>query len=143
MGETITLTIEYPTKRVLQKEYKKGTTLYEIAKELQPEFKKDIILAFVNQKLQELHIELQNDCEVRFVTVEEAVAWKAYVRGIKFMMLKAMYANIPRGELRDRRKCRDYGRTLRKSRTDHERICKRRPGISQIFYFHFRSQSII
>ena len=99
MGETITLTIEYPTKRVLQKEYKKGTTLYEIAKELQPEFKKDIILAFVNQKLQELHIELQNDCEVRFVTVEEAVAWKAYVRGIKFMMLKAMYANIPRGEL--------------------------------------------
>lgn len=99
MGETITLSIEHPTKKVLQKEYKKGITLYEIAKELQPEFDEDIILAFVNQKLQELHIALQNDCEIRFVTVDESVAWKAYVRGIKFMMLKAMYANIPSGQL--------------------------------------------
>ena len=99
MGETIILTIEHPTKKVLQKEYKKGITLYEIAKELQPEFAEDIILAFVNQKLQELHIALQNDCEIRFVTVDESVAWKAYVRGIKFMMLKAMYANIPSGQL--------------------------------------------
>lgn len=99
MGETITLSIEHPTKKVLQKEYKKGITLYEIAKELQNEFDEDIILAFVNQKLQELHIALQNDCEIRFVTVDESVAWKAYVRGIKFMMLKAMYANIPSGQL--------------------------------------------
>ena len=99
MGENITITMEHPKKKVWKKEYKKGIALYEIAKEMQPEFDEDIILAFVNQKLQELHVKLQNDCELRFVTVDETVAWKAYVRGIKCMMLKAMYHNIPSEQL--------------------------------------------
>lgn len=99
MSEMITVTIENSKKKNIKKEYKKGTALYQIARELQSEFDKDIILAFVNKKLQELHVELENDCEICFVTVDETVAWKAYVRGIKFMMLKALYDKIPSEQL--------------------------------------------
>lgn len=95
MSEMITITIENSKKENLKKEYKKGITLYQIAKELQQEFDEDIILAFVNQRLQELHKGLENDCDVRFVTVGEPVARKTYFRGIKCMMLKALYDIIP------------------------------------------------
>ena len=99
MEEKIIITIENTRKKVIKKEYEKGITLYQAAQDMQQDFQEDIILAFVNQKLQELRTELVNDCEVRFVTVDEAVARKAYVRGIKFMMLKALYDSIPSNQL--------------------------------------------
>lgn len=94
MNEMVTITIEN-----VKRKYPKGIMLYEVAKEMQSAYKEDIILAFVNQKLQELHREIESDCEVQFVTVVETIARKTYVRGIKCMMLKALYEIIPSEQL--------------------------------------------
>ncbi len=73
------------------KEYPKGISLLEISKEYQKDFKDDIILAFINNRLRELHKTVQKDCSVRFVTTGDDAGGKTYNRGMTLVMLKAIY----------------------------------------------------
>ena len=76
------------------KEYPKGISLLEISREYQKDYKDDIILAFVNNRLRELQKTVQDDCRVRFVTTAEDAGHKTYNRGLTLVMLKAIYSVI-------------------------------------------------
>ncbi|QHQ63701.1 nucleoside kinase [Anaerocolumna sedimenticola] len=76
------------------KEYPKGTSLLEISKEYQKDFKNDIILAFVNGRLRELQKTVEKGCKIRFVTTAEDAGHKTYNRGLTLVMLKAIYSVI-------------------------------------------------
>ncbi|MDF2542736.1 MAG: hypothetical protein K0S47_2454 [Herbinix sp.] len=75
-------------------EYPVGTSLLTISREYQNEFKNDIILAFVNNKLRELFKTVEKDCTIRFVTTAEDAGHKTYMRGLVLVMLKAIYAEF-------------------------------------------------
>lgn len=73
------------------KDYPDGTTLYDLAREYQEQFVDDIVLAFVDGKLTELHKKVVKDCSVRFVTTAEKPGMQSYQRSVTLMMLKAFY----------------------------------------------------
>lgn len=76
------------------REYPKNISLKEIAAEYQKEYKADIILAFVNNKLRELFKTVTDDCKISFVTTAEDAGHKTYMRGMILIMLKAFYAEF-------------------------------------------------
>ena len=71
--------------------YPEGTTYLEIAKEYQDQYDNDIVLVFVNEKLQELRKKVTKDCRLRFVTTGEELGNMAYRRGVSFLLIKAVY----------------------------------------------------
>lgn len=73
------------------KQYEAGTTYQEIAKEVQQNFEQDIILVFVNDRLQELHKKVSEDCLLQFVTTGEDVGHKTYKRSMSLLLVKAIY----------------------------------------------------
>lgn len=72
-------------------EYAENTTLLEISRDFQKNFKDQIILAFVNNKLRELFKRAVDNSSIRFVTVSEDAGGKTYNRGMILVMLKAFY----------------------------------------------------
>lgn len=91
MTDTINITIEG-----ISKEYPKGISLWELSQEYQKQYERQIMLAFVNDKLSELRKTLHNDARVRFVTVDEDAGYKTYTRGLTLVMLKAVYHELGR-----------------------------------------------
>lgn len=75
-------------------EYPENVTLKDISKDFQKNYKHEIILAFVNNKLRELFKQVKDDCKIRFVTTAEDAGHKTYVRGMILVMLKAFYAEF-------------------------------------------------
>jgi Uridine kinase len=75
-------------------EYPKDTSLLKISKDFQKDYKEQIILAFVNNRLRELFKLVKNDCEIRFVTTADDAGAKTYVRGLILLMLKAFYSEF-------------------------------------------------
>lgn len=73
------------------KEYPAGTTYQSIAREFQEDYENDIVLAFVNEKLQELHKTLECDCVMRFETTGDPIGHKTYKRSMSLMLVKAIY----------------------------------------------------
>ena len=73
------------------KEYPKGTTCLQIAKDNQSDYANDIVLVFVDGKLQELHKCLATDCEMKFVTTGSEIGNLTYKRGVCFLLVKAIY----------------------------------------------------
>lgn len=84
------------TRRLLPE----GTLLRPLAREYQPRYRADIVLAIVNGKLQELHKTLQQDAEVEFVTTEDTAGHAAYERSALLMLNKAVYDVIPSVQIR-------------------------------------------
>ncbi|HHT96558.1 MAG TPA: nucleoside kinase [Clostridiales bacterium] len=78
----------------ITKEYPYGITLGEVSKEYQSEYKYDIILAFIDNKLIELFKRIKKDCHVSFVTTADDAGHKTYTRGMILLMLKAFYAEL-------------------------------------------------
>jgi uridine kinase len=78
----------------IEYEYPCNTTLLEISKDFQKNYKDDIILAFVNKKLRELFKQVTDNCKIRFVTTAEDAGHKTYMRGMILIMLKAFYAEF-------------------------------------------------
>lgn len=74
-----------------EKSYKKGVTCMEIAEEYQKDYKDDILLLSVNNRLCELHKEINKDGEVSFVTALDHAGKKAYRRSVTLLMQKALY----------------------------------------------------
>ncbi|MDF2944939.1 MAG: hypothetical protein K0S01_3797 [Herbinix sp.] len=75
-------------------EYPSNTTLLEISRDFQKDYKDEIILAFVNNKLRELFKHVTDNCKIRFVTIAEDAGHKTYTRGMILVMLKAFYAEF-------------------------------------------------
>ncbi len=57
--------------------YKAGTTYREIVKEYQKDYENDIVLVFVNGKLQELFKKLKSDCTLEFETTAGEIGHRA------------------------------------------------------------------
>lgn len=75
----------------VEKEYEDGTCLLSVAEDFQPEYEEDILLAFMNGKLCELHKRISQDCTLEFVTAREKPGMQAYQRSATLIMLKAFY----------------------------------------------------
>lgn len=73
-------------------EYPSNTSLLEISRDFQKDYKDQIILTFVNNKLRELFKHVTKDCSIRFVTTAQDAGNKTYVRGMILVMLKAFYS---------------------------------------------------
>ena len=73
------------------KEYKEGTTYRQIAAEHQEQYEYDIVLVYVDGKLQELHKTVKEDCEIEFETTGGSIGHKTYKRSMSLMLVKAVY----------------------------------------------------
>lgn len=73
------------------REYKKGTSYREIAEDYRNYYDNEIVLVFINGKLQELHKTLQDDVEMKFVATDTPVGNKTYRRSLCLMLVKAVY----------------------------------------------------
>ena len=84
-----------------RREYEVGTLLKDVAAEFQPRFEHDILLAFVNGKLQELHKVVRNGSEIRFLTAKDKPGMQTYHRSVLLMCLKAFYEVLGEQRLRE------------------------------------------
>lgn len=73
------------------REYEEGTTYLQIAGDFQKEYAYDIVLAYIDGRLQELYKPLKSDCEIRFETTGDAIGHKTYKRSMSLMLVKAVY----------------------------------------------------
>lgn len=73
------------------RQYKAGTPYHKIAEDFQKEYTNDIILVFVNDRLQELHKTLKGDCVLTFETTKDPIGHKTYKRSMSLMLVKAVY----------------------------------------------------
>ena len=73
------------------KEYSKGITFEEIAKEYQHEYKDMIALVLENGKIRELCKTVEKDCELVFLTIRSNIGHKTYVRTALMVLIKAVY----------------------------------------------------
>lgn len=70
-------------------EVKEGTTLSDLAKQVQQPQEPIILLAYMDGKLKELFTPMTKDCHVRFVTLKEQAGYMVYKRTATLMFLKA------------------------------------------------------
>lgn len=73
------------------REYPEGTTYLEIAEEYQKDYPEDIVLVFVDGKLQELTKQIKGDCVLKFETTADQAGHKTYKRSMSLMLVKAVY----------------------------------------------------
>lgn len=79
----------------------KGITLYELSKEAgRCSGKQDVIVARVNGIVKGLSTTVTEECDVRFCTYEDEEGKNAYLRGIKMIMLKAFYKEVPKDKFK-------------------------------------------
>lgn len=74
-----------------ERTYDDDTLLLAVAQEFQPMFDADIMLAFMDGKLRELHKKVKPDSVIRFVTVKDSPGMQTYRRSATLIMLKAFY----------------------------------------------------
>lgn len=73
-----------------RKEYPRGTTFADIAKEYQKDYKEQIVLAVRNGKIRELFKRLDKDCTLEFLTLSDDAGHKTYNRTATLIMMKAI-----------------------------------------------------
>lgn len=74
-----------------EKECPEHMTFLELAREYQPEYEDDIVLALLDNRLYELNKEIEADGEVRFVTTGEKLGRETYRRSVTLLMQRAVY----------------------------------------------------
>ena len=79
--------IKYKDKEL---EYEKGVKLSAIAKDVQKNYKNDILVATVNNKLTSLDKEVMYDANINFYDVTSRIGNNAYQRGLQFLFSKAV-----------------------------------------------------
>ena len=84
------------------KEYPENTTYLDISKEVQEQYDHDIILGMKNGvKLMELKKKIKGGEEISFVTTSDVPGNRTYIRGVKFMMVKAIYQVLGKRNVED------------------------------------------
>ncbi len=84
------------------KEYPEKTTYLDISKEVQEQYDHDIILGMKNGvKLMELKKKIKGGEEISFVTTSDVPGNQTYIRGVKFMMVKAIYQVLGKRNVED------------------------------------------
>ena len=79
-----------------KRSYEEGTSYQAIARDFQKDYPHDIVLAFVDGRLQELHKTLQADCTIQFETTGGSAGHKTYKRSMSLLLVKAIYDVAPR-----------------------------------------------
>lgn len=74
-----------------EKAYTKGTPYLIIAEEYQKDYRDDIVLVTMNNRLCELHKPVDKSGELTFVTTADSAGRKAYRRSVTLLMQKALY----------------------------------------------------
>lgn len=75
----------------------KGTSLLELSKKYQKEFKSPIVLALINNKLKELRSHVNENCSLEFLDITSRDGYRTYLRSVSFLMIKAIYDISGRG----------------------------------------------
>lgn len=70
--------------------YPKDITLLEISKQFKSDYKYDVIIATVNNKLTELNKKVEKDCTVEFYDVSNLLGNRVYERGLIYLYIKAV-----------------------------------------------------
>ena len=73
------------------REYEEGTCFEVIANDFQHLYEHKIVLGCEKAKLFELRKELKQDCELKFITLGDAVGNKTYKRSMCLMLVKAIH----------------------------------------------------
>ena len=76
----------------------KDTTLYTLSKTYEKNYEHPIMVARCDGVIQELYHQVVDGSHVEFVTMAEKDGIRAYVRGVSMVLLRAIYAEIPRGD---------------------------------------------
>lgn len=74
-----------------RREYEVGTLLKDVAREFQDRFENEILLAFVNGKLSELHKVVRDGAEIHFLTAKDKPGMQTYQRSVTLLLMKAFY----------------------------------------------------
>jgi len=70
--------------------YPKDSTLLEISKQFKDEYKYDIIVATLNNKLTELNAKAEKDCTIDFFDISHLLGNRVYERGLVYLYTKAV-----------------------------------------------------
>lgn len=70
--------------------YEEGTTYKKIAEEYQEQYENDIVLVFVDGKLQELLKECRQNCKLEFITTDTKIGNETYRRSMCLLLVKAI-----------------------------------------------------
>lgn len=82
------------------REYIAGTTYQQIAGDFQDRYEEDIVLAYVDGKLQELRKKLKRDCTLAFETTKGAIGHETYKRSMKLLLVKSVYDVAAREDIK-------------------------------------------
>ncbi len=74
-----------------ERQYIAGTSYQQIAEEFRDRYDNDIVLAYVNGKLQELRKEVKSDCTLDFETTAGAIGHETYKRSMSLLLVKSIY----------------------------------------------------
>jgi len=67
------------------KEYEKGVTLYDVSKDYKDDYKYDILVGSINNKLMPLKTEVTKDCDVDFYDLTSLLGNNVYQKGLQFL----------------------------------------------------------
>ena len=85
-------------------EYSKGVTFFDIAKDVEAEYKSKIVLAIENGKIRELGRKAEVDhAEVSFLTLHDKIGHATYVRSATMLLVKAVadvVGDIQKGKIK-------------------------------------------
>lgn len=73
------------------KKYPQGTSYAEIVWEYQKSYEQPIVLVSINGRLRELHKKVEQDGRLEFITAKDTAGHSTLVRGMIFVMMRAMY----------------------------------------------------
>lgn len=82
------------------REYIAGTTYQQIADDFRDRYEEDIVLIYVDGKLQELRKKLKRDCTLAFETTRGAIGHETYKRSMKLLLVKSVYDVVAREDIR-------------------------------------------
>lgn len=71
-------------------EYNSGTSLYDIAKAFEGEYKQRIIVATTDNRLSSLEKKINKSCTVNFYDVSSSIGKRTYIRGLYYLFSKAV-----------------------------------------------------
>ena len=71
-------------------EYAENAVFEDVATAHQGEYDNGIALVIANGKMQELHKKIKEDCTVSFLTVQDMIGYRAYVRTAEMLFLKVV-----------------------------------------------------